>query len=297
MGTQTTSALVTPASLIKPQLRNLSGSGKRLRGVIVERDLESPLSGVDTRPGVGSKHVLVLPSRSAARLEWTAAGCRRKSLYRPNDLILNPAGYATSPQWDAPIELILFSIDPKHLVTTSEEAGASSDLELQMKFQFQDKLLEQLVRTLAQQFEQEVPADSLYTSSLAHTLLLHLIRTHTNITLTSIRPLGSVSEPRVRRAIEFIQEHLSQALSLEQIARETNLNSSQFCYIFKTAMGVSPHQYVLRQRLERAIGLLRETKLPVSEIAARTGFADQSHLTRLMRQHRGVTRGQVRQHP
>ncbi len=164
MGTQTKFALVAPASLIKPQLRNLSSSGKRLSGVIVGRDLELPLSEIDTKPGVGSKHVLVLPSRSAARLEWTAAGRRRNSLYTPNDLILNPAGYAAAPRWDVPIELILFAIDPKHFAATAEEAGARPSLELEMRFQFEDKLLEQLLRTLVYQFEQKMPADSLYTS-------------------------------------------------------------------------------------------------------------------------------------
>jgi hypothetical protein len=91
-----------PASLIKPQLRNLSGGGNRLSGVIAERVLESSLSEAETKPGSSSMHVLVLPSRSAARLEWTASGRRRESLYTPNDLILNPAGFAAAPDWMLP---------------------------------------------------------------------------------------------------------------------------------------------------------------------------------------------------
>jgi len=98
--------------------------------------------------------------------------------------------------------LILFAIEPRYLAITAEEAGAGPGFELAMKFQFEDKLLEQRVRTLVQQFERDIPADPLYTDSLAQTLLLHLIRTQTNRTVHSSRAHGPVSEPRVREALK-----------------------------------------------------------------------------------------------
>lgn len=215
-------------------------------------------------------------------------------MYTPNDLILNPAGCVTAPRWDSIVELLLFAIEPNHLSRTAESAGASSTPELEMKFQFEDKLLEQLLRTLTKQFEAGATADPLYTESLTQTLLLHLLRSHTNAELPSQRIPCSRFEPRVRRAIEFIHANLAQTLSLEQIARAADLNPSQFSLIFKTAVGIPPHRYVLSQRVERAVGLLRHSKIPISEIATLTGFADQSHLTRLMRQQRGATPAQIR---
>jgi AraC family transcriptional regulator len=154
--------------------------------------------------------------------------------------------------------------------------------------------LEQLVRTLVRQFENDLPPYLLYTESLTQTLLLHLICRHSDRPVTSQRGRHCISEPRVERAVEFIQANLSQALSLARIASEADLNTSQFCNVFKNVTGFTPHQYVLRQRVEKALALLKETTLSVSEIALQAGFSDQRHLTRILRQHRGVTPRQVR---
>jgi AraC family transcriptional regulator len=294
MTTLPVSETTLAASLIKPQLRSFSGSGRRMQGVIVERDLEDATVSIEAKASAGTKHVLVLPARTAGRLAWTSSGRRREALYTPRDLILNPAGNAASPQWKAPMELFLFSIEPKHLLQAAEAAGSRPTLELPEKFRFEDGLLGQLMRTLARQFESDLPPDLLYTESLTQTLLLHLIRRHSDRPIASQRRRHAISEPRVERAIEFIQANLSHALSLAQIASEADLNTSQFCNVFKNVVGLSPHQYVVRQRVEKALTLLKETTLPVSEIALQTGFADQSHLTRMLRQHRGVTPRQVR---
>lgn len=265
-----------------------------MRGVIVERDLEDATAYIGAKASAGTKHVLVLPARTAGRLAWTSSGRRREALYTPHDLILNPAGFIPAPQWKAPMELLLFAIEPEHMLHAAETAGARPTFELPEKFRFEDGLLEQLVRTLARQFESDLPPDLLYTESLTQTLLLHLIRRHSDRPVIWRRGRNFISEPRVERAVEFIQANLSQTLSLAQIASEADLNTSQFCHVFKNVTGLTPHQYVLRQRVERALTLLKETTLPVSEIALQTGFADQSHLTRMLRQHRGVTPRQVR---
>lgn len=265
-----------------------------MQGVIVERDLEDATAYIGAKAGAGTRHVLVLPARTAGRLAWTSSGRRHEALYTPHDLILNPAGAIHAPQWKAPMELLLFAIEPEHMLYAAETAGAQPTFELPEKFRFEDGLLEQLVRTLVRQFESDLPPDSLYTESLTQSLLLHLIHRHSGRTVASRHGLHFISEPRVERAVEFIHANLSQALSLVQIASEADLNTSQFCNVFKNVMGLTPYQYVLRQRVERALALLKETTLPVSEIALQTGFADQSHLTRMLRRHQGVTPHQVR---
>ncbi|MFE7620297.1 helix-turn-helix transcriptional regulator [Streptomyces sp. NPDC057496] len=59
-------------------------------------------------------------------------------------------------------------------------------------------------------------------------------------------------------------------------------------------MGESPHQYVMQLRLERARQALLNTNRPIADIAVEHGFADQSHLTRMMRRHTGTTPGLLR---
>src|SRR6185436_13840162 len=67
------------------------------------------------------------------------------------------------------------------------------------------------------------------------------------------------------------------------------LSTHHFARAFHQSVGMPPHSYVLSRRLERAEHMLRETQLPLSEIAAATGFSDQSHLARHFRRRTGMS--------
>jgi AraC family transcriptional regulator len=99
---------------------------------------------------------------------------------------------------------------------------------------------------------------------------------------------------RLAQVVEFIDAHLSDDLSLRLIADVAGMSPSYFLTLFKRSTGLAPHQYLVEQRIEKARALLVQTKLPIADIATRVGFADQSHLTRLMRRHTGLTPGLVR---
>jgi AraC family transcriptional regulator len=64
--------------------------------------------------------------------------------------------------------------------------------------------------------------------------------------------------------------------------------------LFKKSTGLAPHQYVMTRRLEKAKDLLHHTKKTIADIAIQTGFSDQSHLTRLLRRHTGLTPKEIR---
>jgi AraC family transcriptional regulator len=72
------------------------------------------------------------------------------------------------------------------------------------------------------------------------------------------------------------------------------VSPSHFKALFKQAVGLPVHQYVIRSRVDFAIDLLRDGKLPLSDVALQAGFANQSHMARCMRRVAGVTPGAVR---
>jgi AraC-like DNA-binding protein len=69
--------------------------------------------------------------------------------------------------------------------------------------------------------------------------------------------------------------------SLAELARACGLSRGHFTRAFKITTGLSPHQWLLRHRIEKARDMLVRTELPLAQIALRCGFADQSHLTRV----------------
>ena len=77
--------------------------------------------------------------------------------------------------------------------------------------------------------------------------------------------------------------------TLEEMAAIAGLTTSHFCRVFKKATGSTPHQYVLKTRLDRGRHMLSHSDLPLAHIAEFLGFKSQSHFTRAFRQFTGRT--------
>jgi AraC family transcriptional regulator len=93
----------------------------------------------------------------------------------------------------------------------------------------------------------------------------------------------------LRRITEYVQAFLTRPLSLEELARQVGFSPYHFARLFRQAVGESPHQFVLRQRVDYAKQLLRNPDLPISQVAMASGFADQSHLTQIFKRYTGMT--------
>jgi AraC-like DNA-binding protein/PAS domain-containing protein len=102
-------------------------------------------------------------------------------------------------------------------------------------------------------------------------------------------PRGGLSAGALRRVCEFVESHLEDDINLETLAAEARLSVYHFARGFKLSTGVSPHRYVLEQRVKRARQLLVQTDLPLSAIASAVGFFDQGHFSRQFRSLVGTT--------
>ena len=89
--------------------------------------------------------------------------------------------------------------------------------------------------------------------------------------------------------IEYIREHLDRSLSLDLLASLINISPHYFASLFKQSTGTSPHKYITNCRLEKAKVLLRQRDLPIAFICQEVGFKNQSHFTRVFRQHFHIT--------
>jgi AraC family transcriptional regulator len=140
----------------------------------------------------------------------------------------------------------------------------------------------------------EVAGCRLAVESLANLMAVHLIRNASAPRRTTRRTDGALPRQKLRAVVEYIEEHLDAGLTLELMAAAAHLSPYHFARQFKAVAGVPPHQYVLARRVERARQLLRDGDLPLSEVAARAGFSDQSHFSQHFKRLVGVTPGQFR---
>jgi len=172
--------------------------------------------------------------------------------------------------------------DPAHL-SVEEHSG------------LQDPLLTQIGLALWRELEQRAPAGKLYAQTAAQMLAIHLLRYYTSVGGAIEEPLQGLTHQQMRRVMDFVQAHLSQELSLEALAQQIGLSPYHFARLFRQTTGESPHQFVLRQRIERAQRLLKERDVSLALVAVESGFANQSHLTQAFKQHLGLTPRAYRQ--
>jgi AraC-like DNA-binding protein len=98
----------------------------------------------------------------------------------------------------------------------------------------------------------------------------------------------------LERLDAFILENLARRISVAELAQVACLSPSHFHAQFKDSVGLTPHQYLLKSRLDLAARLLRESGLPLIRIAEECGFSSQSALTTAMRRYLGLTPKRLR---
>jgi len=101
------------------------------------------------------------------------------------------------------------------------------------------------------------------------------------------------SHPGLMRAAQFIHDHCSEALKLEDICAAAQLSPSYLSRAFKRHYGMTPHAFLINRRIQFARRQLREGKL-IADVALDSGFADQAHFQRAFKQHLAATPGQYR---
>lgn len=127
-----------------------------------------------------------------------------------------------------------------------------------------------------------------YLDSMSETLLLHFARARVRR-----RPPQPADSPLLRVA-DYIERHCDEDLRVERLASEAGLSPAYFSEVFKKAVGLSPHRYLLRARVARAREALSLTDVDLASIALDLGFSSQSHLTAVFRKIVGMTPAEYR---
>ena len=112
---------------------------------------------------------------------------------------------------------------------------------------------------------------------------------HENQTSKRVSFTGGLSVRKLRRVTDYIAANYDHEIKLAELAQVAGLSSFHFAREFKRTTGITPHQYLIKYRVEQAKSLLAQDDLPLIEVGLRSGFTHQSHFTRLFRRITGTT--------
>ena len=295
-GTSSFPATVPEPGAFPSETAGLTGAGRTWPGggvVRVRRAVDEVV--VPAAP----QHVVLVNVGPPFRLEETLDGRVVRTTGARGDVALIPAGltsgFRTRDRAPQTVDTLAVLLDPAFVGGVAQGAGIDpTTIDLVGTLGGRDPAIERIGMALLADMEDGGLLGALYAESLATALAVQLLRTHSTLGRRADvelrrEPTGGLSRAEVRRVTDYVEANLERSLTLTELAAVARLSPYHFSRMFKLATGYSPHQFVLRRRVERATDLLANTVLPLPEVALRTGFADQSHLAKQTRRLLGTT--------
>jgi AraC family transcriptional regulator len=308
LGQIRTSQMLNPKSLTENSL-NSSQRSQRLNdktltlsswqmgwnGILVEQ-YQDLSNSIEVELPATSDHWLVLPLGEPVHLTQKSDDRLHQFIIQNGDSILVPAGLPS--YWcrrEGICDALHIRLKPDLIIQAAEASEIDTQqLTLMNCFGQQDLQLHQIAMLLLAELESGGMMGQLYVESLTQVLAIHLLRHYSTITQTITSENRSLTHTQLQQAINYIHTYLNRDLSLAELASVINISPTYFASLFKQAMGISPHQYVIQQRVEHAKLMLSKTDLAIADIALQVGFSSQSHLTQQFKRLTGMTPKQVR---
>jgi AraC family transcriptional regulator len=125
-------------------------------------------------------------------------------------------------------------------------------------------------------------------AAIAHLLAIHIAERYTNIAAQKPDYRGGLPIARLRKIEDYVRAHLADSISIEMLAELAELSPFHFCRVFKQASGMTPMQFVTRERILRAQRLIRETSRSLIEVALEVGYTSPSHFAQVFRRTVGT---------
>lgn len=272
----------------------LSSSHLGWEGLTVERYRHPPRE--DHLPPLSNHVISLYLGEPLQSVQWLDDEILEGQAVR-GDVIVKAAGVPHGWKRDEPADVLNMQLDPGFL----SKVAAENDLDpARAEIVDYPGGADPHVEHIGLALQEELRAGGgaggrLYAESLATALALHFMRGYAT-TSQQIEEIGRGLPARALGAVtDLVHDELSRDLSLAELAQAANLSTYHFSRLFKESTGLSPHQYVIWRRVDRAKTLLASGAMPLHQVARAVGFSHQQHLGRHFKRLVGVTPGRYRE--
>ncbi len=240
---------------------------------------------------VASRHLLIASDRGfrvdgESRVEGVVASARR-DIGRTLSFI--PKGHVFHGSFlpRLPPRSGYLYIDPAAAPVDPEIGFAEAEFEPRLFFM--DQALWTTARKILRLVEDDSEGNRLYAETLAAALAIELVRSRAAGGMRRALARGGLAPWQCRVVCDFIRDNLDRNISLRELAALARLSPAHFCRAFARSMGMAPHRYQARQRVEQAKLLLADPRRPIEEVALACGYTAPSNFATAFRRVTGVT--------
>ncbi len=242
----------------------------------------------DPTPAVPFHHLGVRLDRTPLNMGWLMDGRQSNTGLTAGHVSIIPAGASATAWWDRPVDFACLYFTPASLsAAAGRDAARTANFEVQPAIGLLSPTIVKLVQSIHADAVAGHPYGKLVGESIFVTLASVLLNDGRIVRDRQYR--AGVGDKRVRCALEYIHSHLCQTMDLLSIAEASETSAFHLCRSFRNAVGTSIWQYVARERVQIACGLMRDSALNLTQIAAMSGFESYSAFAATFKASRGLS--------
>jgi AraC family transcriptional regulator len=218
-------------------------------------------------------------------------GKTHTGLYQRGEILITPANTPLFVRWLGNENCLQIQLTTEFLQSIAQETldRDRDRLELLPGFQIRDAQIEAIAMMLFAEHQQKHTDNGLYLDSLTNVLAVNLLHNHTASKPRLSIYEGGLPTRQLGKVLDYIDTYLDKNIKLANLAQLLDMSPFHFSRLFKQSIGMTPHQYLSQQRVERAKQLLKKTDRLIIDIALECGFSSHSHLSKQFRQITGIT--------
>lgn len=235
-----------------------------------------------------SDHVVMTYLGAMQRLERVSGRDHRSAMGRRGTITVIPAG--SSSRWDihGPMDIVQLYMAPQLLDHIAQECPGSTRQLIEITAGPDAFLAALLERSLG---SPDNPSflEALYRQQITSLIAVHLLKGPDHAADYPGRASGGLAPHVLRTVLERLSSDDELDFSLGALAAEANLSRFHFCRAFKKSTGVSPHEWLRERRLEQAMGMLRDPRVLITDVAGQLGYATLTAFSVAFKRHTGLT--------
>lgn len=218
-------------------------------------------------------------------VRWKEHNGWRHAIYETGSFGIVPNGGSNDINWDNDLRVAVIAIKPEFV----NDVFQKEDVSINQCRGIYDKAAYEMVLLLRDEIKYANLAGKIWGELLAVAFTIHLVSHYSNNQKAIAAPKGKLTGNQLKKVIAYCHDEKEQNLNLCDMSAEASLSRYHFIRMFKQTTGISPYQFILQLKIEKAIQLLKVHNKPLSEIAATLGFTDQAHFSNLFKKATGYS--------